>query len=47
MGAGYYFTKNFGVTARFSAGITEVYKYNEDDKVRNNALHIGVAYKFK
>lgn len=47
IGAGYYFTKSFGVTARFTAGLTEVYKYNEGDKVRNNAIQIGVAYKFK
>jgi opacity protein-like surface antigen len=47
IGAGYYFTQNFAVTARFTAGITEVYKYNQEDKVRNNALQIGVAYKFK
>ncbi|MBV8327402.1 porin family protein [Chryseobacterium sp.] len=48
MGAGYYFTQNFAVTARFTAGITNILK-NADDgyKVRNNALQIGVAYKFK
>ncbi|WP_343638552.1 porin family protein [Chryseobacterium sp.] len=47
IGAGYYFTENFGVTARFTAGLTEVYKYNDGDKVRNNALQVGVAYRFK
>ena len=47
IGAGYYFTENFGVTARFTAGLTEVYKYNDGDKVRNNALQVGVVYRFK
>ncbi|NIF05258.1 PorT family protein [Chryseobacterium sp. Tr-659] len=47
IGAGYYFTEKLAATARFTAGITEVYKYNSDDKIRNNAFQIGVAYKFK
>lgn len=48
VGAGYYFTPKFGVTARFTAGITNVIKNNDSDyKERNNALQIGVAYKFK
>ncbi|CAI8790447.1 porin family protein [Chryseobacterium sp. IT-36CA2] len=48
IGAGYYFTQNFGVTARFTAGITDLFKNNDyNNKVRNNALQIGVAYKFK
>lgn len=47
VGAGYYFTPKFGVTARFTAGLTDIYKYNNDDKVRNNAFQVGVAYKFK
>lgn len=47
IGAGYYFTQNFGVTARFTAGITGIFKNDYGSKVRNNALQIGVAYQFK
>ncbi|KMQ65095.1 hypothetical protein ACM46_12960 [Chryseobacterium angstadtii] len=47
IGAGYYFTQNFGVTARFVAGVTDIYKSNNGDTVRNNAFQVGVAYKFK
>ena len=47
IGAGYYFTQNLAVTARFTAGVTDIYKYNSYDAVRNNALQVGLAYKFK
>ncbi|WP_080779141.1 porin family protein [Chryseobacterium phocaeense] len=47
IGAGYYFTQNFGVTARFTAGVTDIFKHNNGDAVRNNAFQVGVAYKFK
>ncbi|MBB6369924.1 porin family protein [Chryseobacterium shigense] len=47
IGAGYYFTQNFGVTARFTAGITDIYKHNSGDAIRNNVFQVGVAYKFK
>ncbi|SDI98796.1 porin family protein [Chryseobacterium jejuense] len=48
IGAGYYFTQNFGVTARFTAGITNIMDNGDSDyKIRNNALQVGVAYKFK
>ncbi|MBL1221116.1 PorT family protein [Chryseobacterium sp. L7] len=47
IGAGYYFTQNFGVTARFTAGVTDIYKHNSGDAVRNNSFQVGVAYKFK
>lgn len=46
IGAGYYFTQNFGVTARFTAGISNIMK-ETDYKMRNNAFQVGVAYKFK
>lgn len=46
VGAGYYFTQNFGVTARFTAGISNIMK-ETDYKMRNNAFQVGVAYKFK
>lgn len=48
IGAGYYFTQNFGVTARFTAGLTNIMKGDVGDyKARNNAFQVGVAYKFK
>lgn len=47
IGAGYYFTQNLAATARFTAGITDVYKHNTGDAIRNNAVQIGLAYKFK
>jgi len=47
IGAGYYFTQNFGVTARFTAGVTDIYKHNSGDAIRNNVFQVGVAYKFK
>ncbi|MFP3595460.1 porin family protein [Chryseobacterium sp. SIMBA_029] len=47
IGAGYFFTSNFGATARFTAGLTDIYKHNTVDAVRNNTFQVGVAYKFK
>ncbi|MDV7695900.1 PorT family protein [Chryseobacterium soli] len=47
IGAGYLFISNFGVTARFTAGLTDIYKHNTGDAVRNNTFQVGVAYKFK
>ncbi|ASK29153.1 opacity protein [Chryseobacterium sp. T16E-39] len=47
IGAGYYFTQNLGVTARYTAGLTDIYKNNNGDAVRNNVFQVGLAYKFK
>ncbi|MCT2563793.1 porin family protein [Chryseobacterium herbae] len=47
IGAGYYFTQNLAVTARFTAGITDIYKHDNGNAVRNNAFQVGLAYKFK
>ncbi|SHF94227.1 porin family protein [Chryseobacterium sp. OV279] len=47
IGAGYYFTQNLAVTARFTAGITDIYKHGNGNAVRNNAFQVGLAYKFK
>lgn len=47
IGAGYYFTQNLAVTARFTAGITDIYKHGNGNTVRNNAFQVGLAYKFK
>lgn len=47
IGAGYYFTQNLGITARYTAGLTDIYKNNSGDAVKNNVFQVGLAYKFK
>ncbi|MBB6369925.1 porin family protein [Chryseobacterium shigense] len=47
LGAGYYFTPNLGITARYVAGVTDIFKDNSGDAVRNNTFQVGLAYKFK
>ncbi|MFS4428223.1 porin family protein [Chryseobacterium sp. GVT01B] len=49
LGAGYYFTPNLGLTARYVAGLTDIAKNrpNGSDAVRNNVFQVGLAYKFK
>ena len=49
IGAGYYFTPNIGLTARYVAGVTDIYKDGNNpgsDAVRNNTFQVGLAYKF-
>ncbi|QBJ85323.1 PorT family protein [Chryseobacterium gleum] len=49
LGAGYYFTQNVGVTARYVAGLTDVAKNRPDlseDKAKNGVFQFGLAYKF-
>lgn len=49
LGAGYYFTQNIGVTARYVAGLTDVAKNRPDlseDKAKNGVFQVGLAYKF-
>ncbi len=48
LGAGYYFTDNIGVTARYVAGVTDIAKDRPAgrDAVRNNTFQVGLAYKF-
>lgn len=48
LGAGYYFTDNIGITARYVAGVTDIAKDrpNGSDAVRNNTFQVGLAYKF-
>lgn len=48
LGAGYYFTDNIGVTARYVAGVTDVAKDRPSgsDAIRNNTFQVGLAYKF-
>ncbi|MFZ4928561.1 porin family protein [Chryseobacterium sp. Mn2064] len=47
IGAGYYFLPNLGITARYTAGLTDIYKNNNGDSVKNNVFQVGLAYKFK
>lgn len=48
LGAGYYFTDNIGITARYVAGVTDIAKDrpSNSDAVRNNTFQVGLAYKF-
>lgn len=48
LGAGYYFTDNIGLTARYVAGVTDIAKERPAgrDAVRNNVFQVGLAYKF-
>ena len=44
IGAGYYFTEKLGANIRYVAGITDIYKYNDNDAVRNNNVQVGLMY---
>ncbi|WP_226064452.1 porin family protein [Kaistella polysaccharea] len=48
LGAGYYFTPQVGVTARYVAGLTDIFKdgNNSGSAVKNNVFQVGLAYKF-
>lgn len=48
LGAGYYFTDNIGLTARYVAGVTDIAKDRpaNRDAVRNNVFQVGLAFKF-
>lgn len=48
LGAGYYFTPNIGVTARYVAGLTDIAKnrVGNSDSNKNGAFQFGLAYKF-
>ena len=48
LGAGYYFTENIGLTARYVAGFTDIAKDRPSgsDAVKNNVCQVGLAYKF-
>ncbi len=46
LGAGYYFTQNIGITARYVAGFTDIVKNNSGDAVKNNNFQFGLAFKF-
>ncbi|WP_312393560.1 porin family protein [Chryseobacterium sp.] len=49
LGAGYYVTKNIGITARYVAGLTDIAKEVQgvDSEGKNSVFQIGLAYKFK
>lgn len=48
LGAGYYFTPNVGITARYVAGLTDIAKDRPEgsDSAKNNVFQVGLAYKF-
>lgn len=50
IGAGYYFTKNVGLSARYVAGFTDFTKDNSNvttnSKNRNNTFQVGLNFKF-
>ncbi|MDR6515433.1 porin family protein [Chryseobacterium camelliae] len=48
LGAGYYFTPNIGITARYVAGLTDIAKDrpSNSDAIRNNVFQVGLAFKF-
>lgn len=46
IGAGYWFTPNIGLNARYVAGFTDIVKDNTDEAARNNNFQVGLAYKF-
>lgn len=47
LGAGYFFTPQIGLTARYVAGMTDIAKNNSGgDKSKNNVFQVGLAYKF-
>lgn len=45
LGTGVYFTKNLGITARYTAGLTNLNK-NSNISSKNNVFQVGVAAKF-
>ncbi|MFC0344632.1 MULTISPECIES: porin family protein [Epilithonimonas] len=49
LGVGYYFTPQFGINARYTAGLTDIYKSNStsNDNVKNNVFQVGLNFRFK
>ena len=49
LGIGYYFTPQIGINARYTAGLTDIYKSNSEsrDNVKNNVFQVGLNFKFK
>lgn len=50
LGAGYYFTPNIGINARYVAGLSDSvkdgYYENNENNIRNNVFQVGLTYKF-
>ena len=46
LGAGYRFTPNISINARYTAGFTNIVKNNGGDSVRNNNFQLGLGYTF-
>lgn len=49
LGLGYNFTPQLGINARYTAGLTDIYKNNtgSNDNVRNNVFQVGLTFKFR
>ena len=49
IGAGYFFTPQIGLTARYVAGFTDIAKDRPSgsDAIKNNVFQVGLAFKFK
>ena len=49
IGAGYWFTKNVGINARYVAGFSDIAENRASDdsnRAKNNVFQVGLAYKF-
>lgn len=48
LGAGYYFTPNVGINARYVAGFTDIAENRPSgsDAIKNNVFQVGLNYKF-
>ena len=46
LGAGYRFTPNLSINARYTAGFTNIVKDNGGDSVKNNNFQLGLGYTF-
>ncbi|WP_144283721.1 porin family protein [Chryseobacterium echinoideorum] len=46
LGAGYYFTNNIGITARYVAGLIDISHNNPNEFIRSQVFQVGLACKF-
>ncbi|MXS70790.1 outer membrane beta-barrel protein [Flavobacteriaceae bacterium W22] len=46
LGAGYYFTNNIGITARYAAGLIDISHNNPNEFIRSQVFQFGLACKF-
>lgn len=46
LGAGYYFTNNIGITARYTAGLIDISHNNPNEFIRSQVFQVGLACKF-